>query len=60
MPCHKEIRKIKVISWLVCEWEAKPAQLGASEGASRSGMCVAGPGVQEFMNHKALSKIIFK
>lgn len=52
--------KTKVVSWLVCEQEVKPPRFGASEEASRTGMCVAGLGVQEFMNHKALSKLIFK
>ena len=60
MLCHKDAGKIKVISWLVCEREAKPPRCGASEEASGSGMRVAGPGVQEFMNQRALSKIIFK
>lgn len=52
--------KIKVVSWLICEQEAKPPQFGASEEASRTGMHVAGLGVQELMNHKAVSKLIFK
>lgn len=56
MPSHADIGKIKVISWLVCEQEAKPLRFVDSEEASRSGMRVAGPGVQEFTKHTACQK----